>query len=303
MRIFASASILFSLVIAQVGCGAESSGESYERAESGMVAEMPNAAVDGGPVSNVDARGGEEVPTQRQIIYTATVYATVDDVMASQREVATIAEELGGYVEAASGEDMDSRTASYNLTIRVPAQSYETAMSRIYKIGTVYSENRNVEDVTRQLVDLEARLKTLRAEENSLNTLLSRADEMEDIIKLTDRLQSVRENIEMAMGRQKTLRTEVAMATINVRLSQSPTSLATEESDPNWLANTWANATTALVTLARGLAQVGIWLLVMSPIWLPILLVAYWLIRRSIRYTNTPGSSGAASPGPPPPSA
>ncbi|MFW5697420.1 MAG: DUF4349 domain-containing protein [Fimbriimonadaceae bacterium] len=236
------------------------------------------------------------------MVHTGSVSVTVDGVKVARETVTQLAEQMGGYVETATGNDMDSRYANFSLTLRVPAESYEALIAGVYEIGTVNSESRQVEDVTRQLVDLEARLTTLRAEEISLNRLLERAEQMEDIIRLSDRLQDVREQIEVAMGRRKTLRESVAMATLEVYLQQSPASLAAEGFDPNWMQDTWAQATTALSALGRAIVRFGIWLLVLSPLWLPAVLVVVWLGLRAGRKSEAK-ATGAAKNAPPPPPA
>ncbi|RYG23592.1 DUF4349 domain-containing protein, partial [bacterium] len=53
--------------------------------------------------------------------------------------------------------------------------------------------------------------------------------------------------------------------------------------EPDWASQTWGEATGSLRAFGRGLAQMGIWLAAMLPVWLPLLLVAIFGLRRTRR--------------------
>ena len=91
----------------------------------------------------------------------------------------TVGSQTGGPVEpmpldapvASDGSIEKSATSlSYHasLVVRVPEQSFETAIKRFSKLGDVQSVSTSSEDVTSQYVDLQARLRHYRAVERRL---------------------------------------------------------------------------------------------------------------------------------------
>ncbi|MDD4332569.1 MAG: DUF4349 domain-containing protein [Patescibacteria group bacterium] len=144
--------------------------------------------------------------------------------------VKNIEESITGIKEAAGnlkGEVISSNVSKnvsgekYGyITIKVPVASFEQAMGEIKKLATeVENESSNATDVTEQYVDLEARLKNLKAEEEQYIKILSKAATVVDILKVTNYLSNVRGQIEAIEGQIKYLDRQVDMSTITVNLS------------------------------------------------------------------------------------
>jgi hypothetical protein len=108
------------------------------------------------------------------------------------------------------------------------------------------------------------------------------------VITLQDKLTEVRTNIERIAAMRKALAGQAAMSTIQLTLEQDAV-LSAPPADPDWLSQSWAQATTGLVSIARAFAVMFIWLAVFSPLWVPILLLA----RRAIAAAN---AANAAKP-------
>ena len=96
----------------------------------------------------------------RKLVWTSSVELTVKDPENSADKIRSFAEALGGYVEASeiTGEENVNAT----LTIRVPASSEEDAKANLKKLALyVENEKSTAQDVTRQYVDTDARLRNL----------------------------------------------------------------------------------------------------------------------------------------------
>jgi hypothetical protein len=128
---------------------------------------------------------------------------------------------------------------------------------------------------------MEARLKVLRAEESDYLTLLSRARSVAAIMAVRDKLTEIREEIESIDSQRKTTRDLAAMSTINVTLSQK-TAIGEPkpEGGDSWLNDSWASAVNGLASAGRVLAQLFIFILVWSPLWIPTTLIGAWAYRR-----------------------
>jgi len=198
--------------------------------------------------------GGLSLPqlADRKIIRTATLELEVEAVGGAVQEVESIAVAAGGFVSRSSvfieepselGEEDDvapRRTQTATVTIRVPAEVYASVMSRLRGIAEeVKSEISEASEVTEEYTDLQARLRNLEATEAGYLELLTKAEEIADILIVQDRINSVRLEIEQVQGRVNLLDSLTDLATITVQLTLPP--VATEEPDggQGWAAEAW----------------------------------------------------------------
>lgn len=110
-------------------------------------------------------------------------------------------------------------TASASLTIRVPAARFEQVRSRIRTLALRFdSESADAQDVTRQYVDEDARLRNLRAEEQQYLAILRKAATVKDTLEVSDKLNEVRGAIEERQAEFETLSKQIEMVAININL-------------------------------------------------------------------------------------
>lgn len=155
--------------------------------------------------------------TQRRIISNASVSIEVEAVEAAIDQVRSIAESLGGFVEHLSSFGSDENQQA-NMTLRVPQDQFFTAVDHIEELGKVRARNLGSEDVSEQFIDLEARLKSSLREEESLLSLLERANQVSEILTIERELSRVRADIERVQGQLNFLERRVDLATISVSL-------------------------------------------------------------------------------------
>jgi hypothetical protein len=82
----------------------------------------------------------------------------------------------------------------------------------------VESEKTDAQDVTRQYVDMEARLRNLRAEEAQYLAILKSAYKVEDLVQVTEKLSEVRGEIEQQQAEFQTLSKQVETVAITISL-------------------------------------------------------------------------------------
>jgi hypothetical protein len=111
---------------------------------------------------------------QRSIVYTGSISVRVDDVERKASEAVSIASAAGGFV----GGDKRLSSGGHSeatLTLRIPADKFSSAVDSIAKLGTQESRDINTEDVTEQVIDLDARIATQQARVASGRRLLAAA--------------------------------------------------------------------------------------------------------------------------------
>ena len=178
--------------------------------------EAPHAPA-GLPSSDLQGPGGFLETAGRKVISTAFTSLEVEVVQDALSGVRAIAEGLGGFVERLSSSgDLERQQAS--VTVRVPQQSFFTALERIKALGRVQSESVGSEDVSERFIDLEAHLKSSLREEQSLLSLLGKAQSVGEILSIERELSRVRSEIERLQGQLSFLEQRVELATITVSL-------------------------------------------------------------------------------------
>ncbi len=170
--------------------------------------------------------GTGEAPTQdadlqglldRKIIQSTSVDITVEEVGRNFQEIIRIAETAGGFVASSTFSNVDDQQIA-DITIRVPGDKYQDVLAQIRGMGEVAQESSDANDVTEEYTDLQARLRTLQATEQRYFELLGEANEINEILQVQDRLDTVRGQIEQVQGRINLLDHLTDLATISVHL-------------------------------------------------------------------------------------
>ncbi|MBW7928736.1 MAG: DUF4349 domain-containing protein, partial [Fimbriimonadaceae bacterium] len=121
---------------------------------------MPESVVPG----NVGG-GAIPAPIPQMVIQTADLSVTVPSAREALIAARRIATGLGGFVESSSHSQQQQGLPYAHLGIRVPAKQFETALDQLGALGEVVTLNTSGQDVTEQVVDVQARIKTMKAEE------------------------------------------------------------------------------------------------------------------------------------------
>jgi len=152
----------------------------------------------------------------RKVIMTASVQLETgehDKAVSSIRGIATGA---GGYIESSSTYLTAQDKKQTTITVKVPAAQYESCLSQIKALGKVKSESSSGQDVTRQYIDLSARLKNLQAEEKQLSEIMGMSKNVTEVLSVEKELFRVRGDIESTQAQLNYLGSQVDFSTITV---------------------------------------------------------------------------------------
>jgi hypothetical protein len=249
------------LVLAATACspGGESSGVAGSTggggAEPGAVEAAP-----GGSGSKADGSVSSSAVPQvgPQIVKTASLslgiaHGTFEDKVG---EAHTVADSYAGFVvESFASQGSGKRIAEGSLVLRIPADSYDEALSRLRGLGKVEHIEESGQDVSREFVDLNARIRQLRAVEAQLLELLQRADDVPAALAVQNQLSQVQLDLEQARGRLQYLNNRVAFATISVSMHEL--GAVAPKGGGFSIVDAWATAGAAFLTVV-GWILVGI---------------------------------------------
>ncbi len=234
-----------------------------------------------GRAADVNQPAAAPVPPARMIIKTAELFCEVEDFEAAAGRMRALAEENGGYLVSAQTSVRDDNRKSGTLTLRVPADKFETTLAALKKlVKKVETENLSGNDVTEEFYDLTARLENKRRAEQRFQEILKTANKTSEILEVEQALASVREEIERLEGRKRYLADQVALSTITVRLYE-PRPLITTGRDSFWgkLKRGFENG---LVGFGDVLSGTITFVMAVSPL-VPVFWLAAWAIRKWYR--------------------
>jgi len=108
---------------------------------------------------------------ERMVIRTADLDLIVPDTEEAITAIEELASDLGGYVVSLNTYQYEQGVQG-SITIRIPAESFNAALEQLKALATtVRSESVGGQDVTDEYVDLESRLRHLRAVEEQIARL------------------------------------------------------------------------------------------------------------------------------------
>jgi hypothetical protein len=271
----------------QLAAPAVRDAQAAQQPAAGTLAAAPDAS--GGASGSGTAPA---LPSQldRKMIVVATVNLTLDDVARGFEDVGNIAAVEGGFISSSAfGHNGDRQTAS--LTIRVPVDKYQDAMTRIRKLSDKREENVNSSDVTEEYTDLESRLRNLQATEAIYLKFLDRAGDLGQVLTVQDRINATRAEIEQVQGRINLVEHQTDLATITVHLDPpvvAPDQPKAKSGGARSPLEAAADSFAASIVVLKGIATVGLAVAAFSWWLLPLAAGGLFLGRRQLARDRRP---------------
>lgn len=160
----------------------------------------------------------QEIQTEQKIIRDGRMSVDVDQMESAREFVQSVIQK---YKARVSGEHLDNNDyqTTYTLRIRVSASRLDSLVSDLETIdGNVTSKSIDARDVTEEFIDLETRLENKRSYLNQYREILKSAKTTEDILKVSEHIRQLEEEIESAEGRLRYLSDQVALSTLELQL-------------------------------------------------------------------------------------
>ncbi len=224
--------------------GGSSGGGSAEDAVARAPQAAPNKSFESADAPQLQ---NVALPTvAARVIKTADLEVAVPD--GDFRSALTAAVEVarrhGGFVLSTLVEAGDAKSG--RLVIRVPAESFERALTDIESLGEVDREVVSGEDVSQEFVDLQARLRNAEAQEKVLLKLMNRSKSVQDTIDVQRELQTIQLLSEQLSGRLRYLEDQTSFSTITLALGEKG---APAVASSGILEQAWNNATKTFYTV------------------------------------------------------
>ncbi|MGI5897719.1 MAG: DUF4349 domain-containing protein [Candidatus Dojkabacteria bacterium] len=202
-----------------------------------------------------------------KIIKTGNISKLVDDFNKSEEEIREISEKNDGEVMYLVDVGEGNRRV-LNMEIKIPVENFDKVFSTLKEMeGENISSSIDMRDVTKEVMDLEARLKTSQNTEAQLLEILKKADTVTDTISVYKELNEIRANIESIQSQLDYYSNKTDYSTIRITLKQSSTG-ATLEDTPWKPLGVLKDASRAYISFLKVFVTLAIYILVFTaPIW------------------------------------
>ena len=245
--------VVAGLVLAACGGGSDAgdgdSGDD-EGVEAPAAADQAEGRAPAGGEVAVGAAASTLPGVGPSVIKTAEIALEIErgEFKAALQQATAVASAEGGFVLSSGVEGREARRGS--IVLRIPSGRFEAALASLRDLGSVERERVSGEDVGQEFVDLEARLRNLRAQEAVLLRLMDEAQSVTDTIRIQKELTGIQLEVERIRGRLRYLEDQTSFGTISVSMAEAGV-VAPQE--PSIIAKAWERAVEGFLSVIGGL--------------------------------------------------
>ncbi|MEV2272219.1 DUF4349 domain-containing protein [Nonomuraea africana] len=266
-------------------CGGGERAASAPQAVSAAAAPSPareSAETGAGTGEPGQAAQVKIAPEQRSVIYVSRLTVRAKDVTKAADQAKQLVTGAGGYLASEESDASGGGEGSSTLVFKIPPAAYPQVLDKLGKqLGQRVSLQQNTTDVTEEVADVASRLKSAEQALAAMRALLSKADTVGQVIEVEREIAAREAELESLQARQKALASQVAMATLTLRLIGPVAEVAEPSDEPAGFLGGLKAGWSALVGFVKvALTVIGVllpWLVVIVPLAVGILV----LVRRS----------------------
>ena len=234
-RLLTAAALLLALSLLITGCGGSSAASTAAASAEVATQRAPTApaemavATDASGFANGSLQESDvaaALPADRKIVRNAWLSLETKEFDEALSALGSLISESGGYIEQQSEEGRSlyqndgyySRRAT--LTARIPAEKLDEVINRTGEICNIVSRSTSAEDITDRYYDSEAHLRSLELQEERLLEILSKAEQLEEVITLEQALSDVRYEIESLTAALRRMDSQVTYSSLSITLEE-----------------------------------------------------------------------------------
>lgn len=287
--------IAVMLVMMTAGCGNSSKMAVKDRATVSSGAELDGEYswdTDETADTGVTSENGLEAQVEngRKLIRTVSLSLETKEFDSVLTNLSTKTTELGGYIETSSvnGNSYSHHSTRYaSYVIRIPADKLNEFVEVVSELGNVTQKNESVEDVTLRYIDVESHKKALETEQERLLELLSKAENMEEILTIESKLSDIRYEIENYESQLKTMDNQIDYSTVSVYVDE--VERVTDTGEKGFFEEIKERFGNSLYVVARGIRGLVIGILGSLPILIVcgvVIAVVVIVVRKILKKRN-----------------
>jgi len=105
---------------------------------------------------------------------------------------------------------------SYNLTMNIPAEDFENFLKAVEDISKFTNINLNANDVTKYVLDIDSRLKSLNEEKEALEEIKEEALSTSDKLQVQSQLRYINQDIQVLEGQKEYYENSVSYSSLTL---------------------------------------------------------------------------------------
>ncbi len=166
------------------------------------------------------------MPDTRKIIRHVSMDLETREFANALQSIQQTVADAGGYIESQNqdGYSLGSRSRYQeryaSIQARIPSARLDEAVRSVGGFCNVLSQSEKMDDITESYFDSQARLTSLKIQEERLLAILEKADKLEDVITLENALSEVRYEIESLTASLRRMDSQVAYSYLNISLRE-----------------------------------------------------------------------------------
>ncbi|HKW44551.1 MAG TPA: DUF4349 domain-containing protein [Candidatus Eremiobacteraceae bacterium] len=203
-----------------------------------------------------------------QIIRTGSISLLVADVEKAIDATQRVARNQGGNVLSLNDQTptQPGERHTAQMQIGVPQYDFDAAMNALTAVGGVQARAVSAQDVSAQIIDVQARLNNARRTESDLLKIMDRQGKIEDVLSAEQQLAQVREQVEQLDGQLQATKHQVAYSTIDVSLTDAAAKTTTvAPTGAQKLGDAWQAALRSVGGFTLGILSSVLWLVAYLP--------------------------------------
>lgn len=161
------------------------------------------------------------IESNEKIIVTGQTSLETYDLDKCLTDISDLVNEYNGIIKSRNEGKYEYENYRYaNLTIYIPADKFDEFNNKLKEKGNVISTSFNSENITQQYNDTESRLLSLKAQEERVRELYSSAENIEDLLKIEERLSEITSEITSLQNNKNNYDLLISYSTLTVSLKE-----------------------------------------------------------------------------------
>ena len=160
------------------------------------------------------------VNANKKLILTAKMNVEIQNLDEMLENLNTVINKYGAYIQS-STSNTSGGSRQFDATIRIPSDKYEQFLEELKTNGNVSYYSEETKDVTDSYTDLEARIRSLKAQEEKVLEFYSKAESIDDLMAVESRLSDIRYEIDYLETQLKNYDLLISYSTLTLHVRET----------------------------------------------------------------------------------
>lgn len=237
-------------------------GGSLEVPSTGIVddysiVEVPDTEQPAAFVSETDISAPSTV--EKKIRKSGNISFQSQDLDKDYAQIKSLLPRYKAYIEN-ENQSNDQYRRNYQLSIRVESAHFDSLLNAVATLAwRVEYKNATIDDVTERYYDLKTRIENKKALELRYRDLLSKANQVKDILEIEKNINEVRTDIEMMQGQFNYLSSQIQYSSLDVQFYEElpyAVNSGQKKGFGNRILNALSNGWNGLLTILVGFVTI-----------------------------------------------